>query len=217
MTEPGYVREAREFYDAIAVEYNEMFPSGPEGNPLDRAVLETFAARVRDDGGGPVVEAGSGPGRVCAYFTALGTDITGVDVSPHTVKLARARFPELRFETGTMTALERADGSLAGLLSWYSLIHVPPARHPEVLAEFHRVLRPGGRLLLGFQVGTVPNHHERPFGHDVRLDFHRLSPDRTADLLAAAGFDVEVKLVRAAHGEQEKTPQGFLLARKATP
>ena len=52
-----------------------------------------------------------------------------------------------------MTDLDLADGSLAGVLAWWSLIHIPDEAVPGVLAQFHRVLRPGGVLAVGFHVG----------------------------------------------------------------
>src|SRR5947209_2868925 len=72
---------------------------------------------------------------------------------PFTADAARAAHPELRFEVGSMDALGPlgiADGSLGGVLSRYSIIHLPPEGLPAVVAEFGRVLAPGGHLLLSF-------------------------------------------------------------------
>ncbi|MFD4664838.1 MULTISPECIES: class I SAM-dependent methyltransferase [Streptomyces] len=46
-----------------------------------------------------------------------------------------------------MTDLDLADGSLGGIIAWYSIVHTPPELLPVVFAEFHRVLAPGGHLL----------------------------------------------------------------------
>ncbi|MEZ0075108.1 hypothetical protein [Planotetraspora sp. GP83] len=89
----------------------------------------------------------------------------------------------------------------------------PPERLPEVFAEFHRVLAPGGHLLTAFQVGDEPLHVTQPFGHDVSLEFHRLSPDRVAELLSQAGIEVFARLLRQP-AAPEKVPQAYLLARK---
>ncbi|WP_443314049.1 hypothetical protein [Streptomyces sp. 8N616] len=59
---------------------------------------------------------------------------------------------------------------------------------PEVFDEFHRVLAPGGHLLLAFQAGDEPLHLTQPFGHPVSLDFHRRQPDHIAELLRQAGL-----------------------------
>lgn len=140
------------------------------------------------------------------------------------VELARAAHPHVRYEVGSMTALDAADGSLAGLLAYYSLIHIPAERLPHVLAEFRRVLALGGVLLLGFQVDDSPTaggvgetrarRHERTAadGSPVALDFRRLRPERISELLAAAGFATVATMERAAQGD-ETTPHAYLIAR----
>ncbi|WP_405617767.1 class I SAM-dependent DNA methyltransferase [Streptomyces sp. NBC_01508] len=210
--EPSYLRDTRAGYDAIAVDYAERFESVLEVDPLGRAMLGTFAEYVQADGAGPVV----GPGRVTAHLHTLGLDISGIDLSPAMVALARRTFPELRFEEGSMTDLDLPDGSLAGAVAWYSIIHIVPEQLPLVFAQFHRVLAPGGHLLLAFQVGDEPLHFDEAFGHSVCLDFRRLSPDRIAELLNQAGFQVNARLVREPYGYElsSAVPQAHMLARK---
>jgi hypothetical protein len=85
---------------------------------------------------------------------------------------------------------------------------------PEALAEFHRVLAPGSRLLLAFQVGAVPLPLEQPQPldhHPVSLDFRHLQPDHIADVLGQAGVAVEARPVREP-GPGEPGPQAHVLA-----
>ncbi|GAA3761910.1 SAM-dependent methyltransferase [Spinactinospora alkalitolerans] len=216
MTEPSFLRTTRTFYDAVAADYADHFRDELAAKPLDRAVLAGFAELVRDAGAGPVADLGCGPGRVTAHLHALGLSAFGVDLSPRMVALARRAHPDLRFDEGSMTALDLPDGALGGIAAWYSIIHTPQEHLPEVFAEFDRVLAPGGHLLLAFQVGDEPLHLARPFGHAVSLDFHRRRPDRVAELLRRAGLDVRARLLREPdEGEGvERTQQAYLLARK---
>jgi SAM-dependent methyltransferase len=212
--EPSFLRDTRDSYNAIAADYAETFKSEPEGKPLTLAMLTAFAQTVAKDGGGPVVEFGSGPGRVTAYLDRLGTDVRGVDLSPSMVALARRTFPALRFDEGSMTELGGfADGSLRGIVAWYSLIHVPAAEVPGVLAEFYRLLAPGGHLALAFQVGEDISSYTEAFGHSVSLDFRRMRPDLVTEQLRKVGFELRATMVREAEPD-EKTPQAHLLARK---
>jgi SAM-dependent methyltransferase len=160
-----------------------------------------------------VADVGCGPGRVTAHLASLGLDVFGVDLSPAMVAVARRAHPDLRFDEGTMAALDLADGELGGLVAWYSIIHTPPERLPAVLAELHRVLRPGGELLLGFQAGDERVHLEHAYGHDLALDAYRLPPDGIAELVTGAGLVVHARLVRRPDPPYE-TPQAYLLARK---
>ncbi|WP_119727991.1 class I SAM-dependent DNA methyltransferase [Thermomonospora amylolytica] len=208
-----FERATKAGYDAIAERYAEHFSGELWGKESDRDVLVAYAEGVRAAGGGKVADVGSGPGRVTAFLHELGLDVHGIDLSSAMVALARREHPHLRFEQGSMMALDLADGALAGLVAWYSIIHVVPDRLPEVFAEFGRVLAPGGRLLLAFQVGNEPLHFDEAFGHRVDLDFHRLDPERVTGLLAEAGFRVRTRLVRPPVG-RESTHQAFIAARK---
>ncbi|WP_327584880.1 class I SAM-dependent methyltransferase [Nonomuraea sp. NBC_00507] len=214
MTEPDFLRATRASYDAMAVDYADFFRDSLAGMPLDRAMFAAFAELVRDSG--PVADVGSGPGWVTAHLHELGLDVFGVDLSPEMVALAGRTYPSLRFEEGSMLALDLPDGKLGGLVAYYSIIHVPLERVPEVFAEFHRVLAPGGHMLVAFQVGDEPVHRTDGFGHPISLDFHRRQPDQIAELLCAAGFDVDARLLREPRPgtAYELTPQAMLLARK---
>lgn len=217
VTETAQLSATRAGYDAMAEQYAEVFRGALDEAPLDRALLRGFAELVGRDHTDPeVLEVGSGPGKVAAYLHQLGMTVRGIDLSPAMVELARREHPDVGFEVGDMGALEAADASLAGVVAWYSVIHVPASRRPGVIGEFHRVLRPGGYALLAFQVGDDTLHLDEAFGHEVSLDFHRLQPDAVVALLDDAGFDVFARLVRAPDSSSPaaKIPQGFVIARK---
>lgn len=217
VSETAHLSATRAGYDAVAEQYAELFRAALDEAPLDRALLSGFAEMVRRDHPDPqLLEVGSGPGTIAAHLHKLGMTVRGIDLSPAMVELARREHPELSFEVGEMGTLDVADASLAGLVAWYSVIHVPASRRPDVIGEFHRVLRPGGYALLAFQIGDDTLHLDAAFGHEVSLDFHRLQPDAVVALLDDAGFDLTARLVRApvASSVAARIPQGFLIARK---
>ncbi|WP_374208087.1 MULTISPECIES: class I SAM-dependent methyltransferase [Streptomyces] len=203
----------RTFYDAVADDYAEHFRDVIVRTPLERALLVAYAELVGP--GGTVVDLGCGPGRVAAYLASLGLNVFGLDLSESMLAVARREHPELRFAQGSMLDLPLTDGSLAGVVSWYSSIHTPLEELPALFAGFHRVLAPSGHLLLAFQVGERPRRHDRPWGHPVALDFHRRRPEQMAELLGEAGFALRSSTVREPdEALAESVPQAFLLARK---
>jgi SAM-dependent methyltransferase len=213
MTEPTYLRTTRAVYDTVAVDYAKLVGTDVTEGPLDRAMLVAFAELVRATGAGPVADLGCGPGRVTAHLHDLGLTTFGVALSPEMVAVARRAHPGLRFDEGSMTALDLADGAVGGIVAWYSIIHTPSERLPVVFAEFHRVLGPGGHLLLAFQAGDEPVHLEQAYGHAVSLDVYRRSPEQVGTLLGQAGLVVHAQLIRGPEGF-EKSQQAYLLAHK---
>ncbi|WP_073485008.1 class I SAM-dependent DNA methyltransferase [Streptoalloteichus hindustanus] len=210
MTELSAPNDTAAAYDAVASLYAELFSDVLADLPMERALLAAFAELVQAHGAGPVADIGCGPGHVTAHMQALGPTTFGIDLSSAMIALARQAHPELRFDEGTMTALEIADGVLGGVLALYSVIHLHPRQLPAVFAEFWRVLAPGGHLLLGFFAGDDPQPRE--FDHKVALAY-RWSPDSLADLLRQAGF-VEVGRLLREPREGERFQQAHLLVRK---
>lgn len=209
---PDHLHTTRAFYDAVAEDYATLFRDWLDAKPLDRALLAGYAELV--GAGGKVADLGCGPGRSTAYLASLGLSVFGLDLSEAMLDIARRDHPGIRFVHGSLLQLDVPDGALDGVVSLYSTIHLPEEELPAAFAEFRRVLRPGGHVLLAFQVGDAPRRHERPFGHPVTLDFQRRRPDRIAALLESAGFTLVLHAVRAADEPLgESTPQAYLIAR----
>jgi ubiquinone/menaquinone biosynthesis C-methylase UbiE len=215
--EPADLGATREGYDALAEQYLDLSRAALDAAPLDRALLAAFAELVRDSHPDPlVIDVGCGPGTVAGHLRRLGLRAKGIDLSPAMVERARRAHPEVGFDVGEMGALAVPDAGVAGLVAWYSLIHVPADRRQQVIDEFARVLRPGGFVLLAFQVGEDTLHLDEALGQRVSLDFHRLQPDDVVALLERAGFEVTGRVVRAPDptGVAAKIPQGFVLGRR---
>lgn len=197
-------------YDAVADLYANLFRGELDRLPLDLAMLAAFAQYVRAAGGGPVAELGCGPGRITARLRDLGLDAFGIDVSPAMIELARSEHPGLRFEVGSMDALDLPDGALAGIVSWYSIIHAAPDDLPGYFAEFSRTLAPGGHLLLAFFESA--GDPVTGFDHKVAPAF-RWPIDDLAAQARQARFAEVGRMLREPH-DQERFRRGHLLLRR---
>ncbi|GGM54069.1 methyltransferase domain-containing protein [Dactylosporangium sucinum] len=187
----GWLDDTRTSYDTVAGNYAELVRDSLEREPYLTAALALFAALA---GPGPVADVGCGPGHVTAHLRGLGADAFGIDLSPAMVELARRAHPGTRFETGDMTGLALEDGSLAGLLTYWSTIHVPDELMPAVCEGFHRALRPGGVLLAGFHAGDSTRLKTEGYGGlPMRVYVHRRSPAKVSAWLREAGFAVEAE------------------------
>ncbi|MDX3842229.1 class I SAM-dependent methyltransferase [Streptomyces europaeiscabiei] len=215
MVEHDVLGAIREAYDAAASTYAELFRDALRDRPLDRAILGAFAEAAKASGDGRVADLGCGPGDITAYLDELGVTAFGVDASPAMIELARHAYPGLRFDVGSMAALNIADGLLGGLLSRWSVIHTPPQELPVILGEFHRVLAPGGHLLVGFSASDDPSHPTQVFDHAV-APAYRWWPDHLAALLRRSGLVEVARMVREPQPtDRRQFREIHLLARKA--
>jgi SAM-dependent methyltransferase len=206
-----WLNDTRDSYDTIAASYADETRDLLDRLLHVRAGVVLFAELVRAIGGGPVADIGCGPGHTTALLRELGADAFGIDLSPAMIEIARREHPDARFEVGSMTKLDLADDSLAGVLAWWSLIHIPDEAMPGVLEQFRRVLRPGGVLAAGFHVGETPGGYD---GQTTDADVHHRPPSQVADWFREAGFTVEAQhLLRP----DDPTPGAILFARLPEP
>jgi SAM-dependent methyltransferase len=95
-----------------------------------------------------VLDVPCGDGRMTIRLAAAGLDAIGIDVAPEEVEHARAAGSPARFEVGDLKALPDV-GRVDAVLSWgNSFGYLSPPDTARSLANLHRVLRPGGRLVL---------------------------------------------------------------------
>ena len=128
------------------------------------AFAQRFAAGKR------VLDAACGAGYGTALLAAVAADAIGVDVDPAAVTHARARYVDharLRYEEGSVTALPFADASFDIVVSFETIEHLAAGDQPHMLAEFARVLAPGGILLL-----SSPNKRRYSDERNFRNPFH---------------------------------------------
>jgi SAM-dependent methyltransferase len=210
MNEEGWLTATRTSYDTVAASYADQVRDAMAERPYLRAALALFAGMV-PAAGGPVADVGCGPGHVTAHLHGLGVDAFGIDLSPVMIDVARRDYPGLRFEVGSMTDLDLPAASVAGLLAWQSLIHIPDDEMPTVFGHFHRALRPGGPLQLLFHVGDESLLKTQGYGgYPMKVQVHRRQPGQVAAWLRDAGFTVEAQLLL---GPDESIPQAVLFAR----
>jgi SAM-dependent methyltransferase len=204
----------RQSYDSAARAYAEHLADELVRKPLDRHLLNRFAEETR--GRGPVADLGCGPGHVARYLSEQGVTIVGTDLSPAMVEVATELHPGLEFRVDDMTRPGFADASLAGVVSFYSIVHFEPAELGEVFRQMRRVLAPGGLALLAFHIGDQVVHVDDLFGAPVSLDFRFHDPGKVVEALRLADLPVIEQVEREPYaGAEYPSRRCYLLARTA--
>ncbi len=221
MPEPDPAGGAIAVWDASADLYVEFvgteISAATEG-PVDRALLAAFVELLASGHGGRVADVGCGPGRVAAYLARSGLSVIGVDPSTELLARARLAHPTLTFEEGRLDELLLADASLTGAVCWYSIINTAPADLDRCLVELHRVLEPGGHLLLAFQSGDGEAvSRSDAYGTGLTLTSYRHGIADVLRRMETAGFDLHTRTERTPELAHETTPQAFVIARRGYP
>jgi SAM-dependent methyltransferase len=204
----------RTSYDAVAAAYGEHLDTELAQKPLDRHLLNRFAEEVRERG--TAADLGCGPGHVARYLHDQGVKMLGLDLSPEMIRWATERNPGIEFRVGDIRALDLPDASLAGVVAFYSVIHLEPSELGTAMREFRRVLAPSGVLLVAFHIGEQTVHLDELFGQAVSLDFHFLQPSNVTAALQTAGLQVTEFVEREPYPDAEyPSRRCYLFARVA--
>lgn len=121
----------------------------------DRAIKERVLAYAAIARGEEVLDVGCGTGTLAvgAARAAPGVRVTGLDADPSILTQARrkagAAGVEIGFDEGRSTALPYADTSFDLVVSTLFFHHLADDAKRQTAAELMRVLRPGGRLIVG--------------------------------------------------------------------
>ena len=199
-------------YDSIAAEYAEEFVKELARKPYDRGILDRFADSVRDEG--MVLELGCGPGHIARYLKDRGVAMRGIDLSAAMIKQARRLHPDIEFERGDMLDLQVEEGSLAGIVCFYAIIHLPRAKAATALEQMQRALRDGGRILVSFHGGEGSLHRDLWYEKRVAVDVTLFEREEMAGYLRAAGLVIEEIAERPPYEFEYQTRRLYAFARK---
>lgn len=177
-------------------------------NEANRDLLDSVLEAAAPTPGTRAVDVGFGGGYTLERLAPLvrPARVAGVEISEAMISAVRGRCGDAYdLHSADAAALPLPDGSVDLVLSVNTIYFWPdPSR---VLAELHRVLRPGGRLLLGYRSGAVL------LASPVTWFGFRLYGDgKVRRLLRDAGFRVEIRAPRAAErvavGTKARQPDG---------
>ncbi|GAA0917016.1 class I SAM-dependent methyltransferase [Nonomuraea longicatena] len=159
--------------------------------------------------GDRVLDVGCGTGylsRIMAQVAGPSGQVTGVDLSVPMIEHARRQAPaDCAYVVGEAQRLDLPDASMDVVTSSLAVHHLPVAARAAAFAEMHRVLRPGGRLLIAeFRPPTNPllahvmlKFSGSPMRHNPRDLLGGLIPDAGFEVVEEGELPVMLYYVRA--------------------
>jgi SAM-dependent methyltransferase len=193
-------QSVRESYDRIADEYAFRIFNELQHKPLDRELLNRFAAEI--SGRGAVCDMGCGPGHVARYLRDMGTSVFGLDLSPQMIEQARRLNPDIYFREGNMMGPDLEDRTLAGITAFYAIVNIPKESLSLVFREMERVLQLGGLLLLAFHTGDEVVQEKELWGQPISMDFFLFQPLTIRRYLEASGLCIEEIIERGPYAPE---------------
>jgi SAM-dependent methyltransferase len=137
-----FKKTVKEGYNAIAERYLAERTRDSE----DVRLLDEFIERLPENA--KVLDAGCGAGVPISQMLSEHFDVTGIDFSEAQIKLAKKNVPKAKFICQDMTKPDFSEDTFDGICSYYAIIHIPREEHQPLLANFYRMLKPGGFALL---------------------------------------------------------------------
>ena len=179
MAEDSEVARTIASYDRGAADF-----AGRAANFRPARALAAFATYVPS--GSPVLDAGSGPGRDCAYLAELGFRPVALDLSHGMLAEGRRRGLTAPATQADLRQLPFADGSFSGVWASASLLHLPRTDLVPALRDLGRIIG-RGYLYLALKEGEGEAWQERPGGPRF---FRYYALDSVETSLREAGFEV---------------------------
>jgi ubiquinone/menaquinone biosynthesis C-methylase UbiE len=195
-------------YDLASRKYAETFLNELDYKPRDRKLLARFAEL--NAAGDLVLDIGCGPGHTTNYLRKLGLKVTGIDLSDGMIEQATHEFPDCSFKQGDMLDLEIVNSTVDGILAFYCIVHLTAIQLTEAVTEFHRILKPGGVVLLSFHVGNEVVHTDDFLESGAKLDFFAFEADQVENALTEAGFTRLKAIVRDPYEQEYPSQRGYV-------
>lgn len=178
-----FKKTVRDGYNTIANRYLAERTRDSQDVRLLDELMERLPTNAK------VLDAGCGAGIPISQILSEHFEVTGVDFSEAQVELARKDVPAAEFLCEDMTKLDFPDETFDGITSYYAIIHIPREEHQALLANFHRVLKPGGLALLCLGAEhLVDDIDENYLG--TRMYWSHYDADTYIEILRDCGFEI---------------------------
>lgn len=131
-----------DYYNGLAKDYDTDRFGNSYGQFIERQERQVLDRLLNKEE--TIIDLACGSGRLLNYATF------GVDGSSEMVRIANSKFPDKVVYLSDAETLPFQDSSVDVIITFHFFMHLDEAKISNILAECHRVLRPGGRIIFDF-------------------------------------------------------------------
>lgn len=209
-------RKTRHAYNLAAQRYHQLFHNEMNEKDYDRQLLKNYAGKFFP--GALIADAGCGPSaHIGRYVSDQGLQVIGVDISDHCARLASQFNTALSLVCGDIACLPFGEKAFDGIISYYSIIDTPRRYVPGLFAEFHRILKTGGRLLVAVKAGEEEGYQPDLLGIPAEIYFTLFTEKDITRYFLQTGFRIEFLEKRNPYDFEIKNERIFAIGIKNGP
>ncbi len=167
------MKGVKDFYNKTAREWADQWYADESLLPCLRDFIGRFSDPPR------ILDLCCGAGYESRRMKRLGAEVTGLDFSEESIRIARERNPDIRFYLGDMRGDYSSIGRFDGIAVIAGLVHLPNAELPGAFLSMSKVLEQNGLLLLVVRDGTGKREqsHVTIDGEEYDREFYRHTLD----------------------------------------
>lgn len=143
-----YKNEVSEIYGQGAQDFSDFFKDAHDFlEPDRRKFIESMPSSAK------ILDCGCGPGQDSEVFAKLGFNVTGIDITPEFVKMAKRRVPKANFMQMDMREISLPVDTFDGVWVSFSLLHIHQADVPQVLSNLKKIMKAHGKIMIALHRG----------------------------------------------------------------
>jgi 2-polyprenyl-3-methyl-5-hydroxy-6-metoxy-1,4-benzoquinol methylase len=142
------VKDVKDYYNKTAHEWAEEWYSNETMLPLLKKFVELFR-----DNTPRILDAGCGAGYESMRLASLGAEVVGIDISDESVKIARAKNPDCRFEVMDCKNIDKSLCIFDGVIALALIVHIDDRDLKIIFDNFQKIIKPCGFLFVAFVEG----------------------------------------------------------------
>ncbi len=183
MSDQDYKAQTKQSYDDTATAYNDHMAK-LETERKAKAFLSYLQPGVK------ILDIGCGPGRDAKYFTDLGFQVTGIDISEKMIELAQKTAPGATFCVMDSEEMQFPSASFDAVWASASLLHSPKDRFVQILEQMRSFVKEDGIIYLSMKQGDGEVFEEDARYGGVKKFWSYYQEQELLSLLQTCGFQI---------------------------